>query len=110
VSDHIKINISKDGKPFGIRYWPAVPRIGEVIVMNDPIRRKGCYLPPRLAGLPRSGEGEVNDEEVSSMIMHLKYNIRCAREDGLPRIEMEMTQSAAEFFLNILLGQEKANG
>jgi hypothetical protein len=45
VSDHITINIVLDGKPFGTRYWPAVPRIGEVILLRDPKRESDKLYP-----------------------------------------------------------------
>ena len=35
---HIAINFVLDGRPYAARMWPAVPRVGEVVMLRDPTR------------------------------------------------------------------------
>lgn len=49
--NHITLNIVISGKTYGIRYWPAVPRIGEVIVLRDPEREQGKLYPANVVSV-----------------------------------------------------------
>ena len=45
MSNSITISIVLRGRKFGFRYWPAVPRVGDVIVLPDPEREAEKLYP-----------------------------------------------------------------